>query len=170
MKKPPIWVVCVVLALTISVGIVSCVYVPPEGVYIQTFIEIYPGTEITKADQNKLDAILGRFDKSLYQIRKYKGGQLVETKGSLADALISQTLVTAIDKASEQRVSGSTAAIYYQRKVVGMWPKLPMTPKLPTMTSPPWNPDGERLVHEVTPILAKYIKNYSHDQVANVGR
>jgi hypothetical protein len=167
MKKPAIWG-CIVLALSISLGIVACTYIPPEGVYIQTFIEIYPGTKITKTDQSKLDAVLRKFDKSLYQIRKYEGGHLVETKGSLADALISQTLVTAIDKASEHGVSGSAAAIYYARKVVG-WPHLPMNPALPTDTTP-WNPKGKQLVDEVTPILAKYIKNYSHDQVANVGR
>jgi len=154
--------VCLAVGVSVTLIVVACTITPTHapGVSIQeTFIEIYPGTKISSEDQKALDAVLKKFDKSLYKIRTYDRGKLVKTQGSLTDLEIDQTLLAEVTKASLKGVSnladqiGNPMRVAYAPAGVGH-----------VGTPPPLsqgNQGSKRLVRLVTPILAKY-------QIANV--
>lgn len=157
MKTHPI-LVCLVLGVIIALGIVACTITQKHGpgVYIhETYIEIYPGTKISSADQKALDAVLKNFNKSLYKIRAYDHGRLVKTQGSLEDVRIDQTLVADAVKASKKGYSYLVDQIGFPNRThAAPWVR----------GSPPPTPgpsekvyrDSEQLIRRVTPILQKY--------------
>lgn len=158
MKKHPVRV-CAVLGVSIMLIVAACTITQKHGpgVYIhETFIEIYPGTNISSDDQKALNAILKHFDKSLYKIKTYEQGKLVKTQGALEDVYIDPVLVAEVIKASQQGIPNLADQI-------GMAPSTGHAAKLAT---PPSVETSKRLVRLVAPILLKY----SHDQTANVAR
>ena len=156
----------VALGVSIALVVVACTITQKHapGVSIhETFVEIYPGTKISRDDQKALDAVLKNFNKSIYKIRTYDGGKLVKTQGSLADARIDQTLVANAVSASQKGVSHSALEVglpYYalwrqttqgipnhsQVSHVALW----------RQTTKSELQDSERLVSRVAPILQKY--------------
>lgn len=151
-KKHPV-PTYVVLGVIIALIVVACAITQKHGPGVsihETFVEIYPGTKISSADQKALDAVLKQFSKSLYKIRTYDRGKLVKTQGSLEEAQINQTLVADAIIASQKGVSVSTLQIsrFAQWKM-----------QIPTPLPVPGSPTDEvskRLVSRVTPILQKY--------------
>jgi len=144
----------VVLGVIIALIVVACAITPKlgPGVSIQkTFVEIYPGTKISNADQKALDAVLKQFSTSLYKIRTYDRGKLVKTQGSLEEARINQTLVADAIIASQKGVSVSTLQIGR----FAQWKQQIPTPA-PVPGSPTELEVSKRLVSRVTPILQKY--------------
>jgi hypothetical protein len=165
MKKHPIWV-CVVLGLSIALGIVACTITQKHGPGVcihETSVQIYPGTKISSADQKALDAVLKEFKKSLYKIRTYDRGKLVKTQGSLEDARIDQTLVADAINASQKGVSVSTLQIGnpYQLNI-GKTILISAAFRKQQSPTPAQVSDrtelqlSKRLVSRVTPILQKY--------------
>jgi hypothetical protein len=152
-KKHPV-PTYVVLGVIIALIVGACAITQKHGPGVsihETFVEIYPGTKISSADQKALDAVLKQFSKSLYKIRTYDRGKLVKTQGSLEEALIDQTLVADAIIASQKGVSVSTLQIcrFAQWKQQG-------PPILPASGSPTELEVYKRLVGRVTPILHKY--------------
>ncbi len=166
MKKHPIWV-CAALGVGIALIVVACTITPKHGPGVsihETYVEIYPGTQISSDDQKALDAILKNFNKSLYKIRTYDRGKLVKTQGSLADARIDQTLIAAVSEASQKGVSHWTLQFGNPPPIkigVPNQTHSAVHPRgSPTLPSPVPSTneyrDSERLVSHVTPILQKY--------------
>ena len=150
-KKHPV-PTYVVLGVIIALIVGACAITQKHGPGVsihETFVEIYPGTKISSADQKALDAVLKQFSKSLYKIRTYDGGKLVKTQGSLEEARIDQTLVADAINASQKGVSVSTLQVCAQWKQQG-------PPILPASGSPTELEVYKRLVGRVTPILHKY--------------
>ena len=54
------------------------------------------GTEISKEDGDKINAILKKHDKEIYKLQTYRNGQLIKTKGSLKDLVLDQELISAM--------------------------------------------------------------------------
>ena len=171
MKKHHIWVYAA-LGVSIALIVVACTITPKYGPDVsihETFIEIYPGTKISSADEKALDAVLKKFNKSLYQIRTYDQGRLVKTRGSLADARIPHALVAEVNRAAQKGVSDSALKIGLGEGWLTYTKKNPSPVAPPTFAvhpapSPKELEDSERLVSRVRPILQKY----SYDQVGNV--
>jgi len=144
----------VMLGVIIALIVVGCAITPllGPGVSInEPFVDIYPGTNISSADQKALDAVLKQFSTSLYKIRTYDRGKLVKTQGSLEDARIDETLVAAAIIASQKGVSVSTLQIcrYAQWKQ--------QSPMSPIVSGSLTELEAtQRLVSRVTPILQKY--------------
>jgi hypothetical protein len=163
MKTHPISV-CLVLAVSIALGFVACAITQKHaaGVSIhETFIEIYPGTKISRADQRALDAVLKKFNKSLYKIKTYERGKLVKTQGSLEDTRIDQTLLAEDTKAFQNGIPNFDVQIGdpnqpHRTHHAPFWP-----------FRPPENEcrDCKRLVSFVTPILLKYSLGNYQDRV-----
>jgi hypothetical protein len=150
-KKHPV-PTYVVLGVIIALIVGACAITQKHGPGVsihETFVEIYPGTKISSADQKALDAVLKQFSKSLYKIRTYDGGKLVKTQGSLEEARIDQTLVADAINASQKGVSVSTLQVCAQWKQQG-------PPFSPISGSPTEIEVSKRLVSRVTPILQKY--------------
>lgn len=150
-KKHPVSTY-VVLGVIIALIVVACAITQKHGPGVsihETFVEIYPGTQISSADQKALDAVLKQFSKSLYKIRTYDRGKLVKTQGSLEDALIDQTLVADANIASQKGVSVSTLRIGR----FAQWREQSPTPLSGSATE---LEISKRLVSRVTPILQKY--------------
>ena len=153
MKTHPISV-CLVLAASISLIVVACTITQKHGPGVsihETSVQIYPGTKISADDQKALDAVLKQFSKSLYKIRTYDRGKLVQTQGSLEDTRIDQTLVADAIIASQKGVSVSTLQICR----FAQWKQQSPTPS-PVSGSPTELEVCKRLVSRVTPILQKY--------------
>jgi hypothetical protein len=149
LKKYPV-PTYVVLGVIIALIVVACAITQKHGPGVsihETFVEIYPGTKISSADQKALDAVLKQFSKSLYKIRTYDGGKLVKTQGSLEEALIDQTLVADAIIASQKGVSVSTLQI----SRFAQWKEQSPPPGSATDLEV-----SKRLVRRVTPILQKY--------------
>jgi hypothetical protein len=152
-KKHPV-PTYVALGVIISLIVVACAITQKHGPGVsihETFVEIYPGTKISSADQKALDAILKQFSKSLYKIRTYDRGKLVKTQGSLEEGLIDQTLVADAIIASQKGVSVSTLQIGR----FAQWKTRISTP-VPVPGSPTELEVSKRLVSRVTPIVQKY--------------
>jgi len=150
-KKHPV-PTYVVLGVIIALIVGACAITQKHGPGVsihETFVEIYPGTQISSADQKALDAVLKQFSKSLYKIRTYDRGKLVKTQGSLEDALIDQTLVADANIASQKGVSVSTLRIGR----FAQWREQSPTPLSGSATE---LEISKRLVSRVTPILQKY--------------
>ena len=144
----------VVLGVIIALIVVACAITQQHGPGVsihETFVEIYPGTNISSADQKALDAVLENFNKSMYKIKTYDRGKLVKTRGSLEDARIDQTLVAEASIASQKGVSVSTLQICR----FAQWKQQVRTPP-PVPGSPTELEVSKRLVSRVTPILQKY--------------
>jgi hypothetical protein len=142
----------VAFGVIIALIVVACAITQKHGPGVsihETFVEIYPGTQISSADQKALDAVLKQFSKSLYKIRTYDRGKLVKTQGSLEDALIDQTLVADANIASQKGVSVSTLRIGR----FAQWREQSPTPLSGSATE---LEISKRLVSRVTPILQKY--------------
>jgi hypothetical protein len=140
----------VVLGVIIALIVVACAITPKLGPGVsihEPFVEIYPGTKISSADQKALDAVLKQFSKSLYKISTYDRGKLVKTQGSLEEAQIDQTLVAGAIIASQKGVSFSTLQIcrFAQWKM-----------QIPTPSPVSGSLTELELVSRVTPILQKY--------------
>lgn len=182
MKMRPVSV-CLALAVSVTLVVVACTVAQKHGpgVYIhEASVEIYPGTNISSADQKALDAVLKKFDKSFYKIRTYDRGKLVKTHGSLEEARIDQTLVADAIKASQKGVSVFTLQLgigigkpnWTAWMIHPMWSSPSPSPVGQTDQSytpihPMYDKDyqvSKRLVSLVTPILQKY----SYDQPATV--
>lgn len=152
-KKHPV-PTYVVLGVIIALIVVACAITQKHGPGVsihETFVEIYPGTKISSADQKALDAVLKQFSKSLYKIRTYDRGKLVKTQGSLEEARINQTLVADAIIASQKGVSVSTLQISRYAQWKQQSPMSPIIPGSPTELEV-----SKRLVSRVTPILQKY--------------
>jgi len=157
----------VVLGVIIALIVVACAITQKHGPGVsihETFVEIYPGTKISSADQKALDAVLENFNKSMYKIKRYDGGKLVKTRGSLEDARIDQTLVADAINASQKGVSDWTLQLGnpYQPKIgepnrthAYVWP-MRQSPSPSTPSSAEALRVSKRLVSRVTPILQKY--------------
>jgi len=148
----------VMLGVIIALIVVGCAITPllGPGVSIhEPFVEIYPGTNISSADQKALDAVLKQFSKSLYKIRTYDRGKLVKTQGSLEDVRIPQKLVAEVTKASQEGFSDSTLVL--GDPIALNWTS---GTKGPTPTPSPQSTsvqiEAKRLVKAVTPIVGKY--------------
>lgn len=152
-KKHPVSTY-VVLGVIIALVVVGCVITQEHGPGVsihETYVEIYPGTKISSADQKALDAVLKQFSKSLYKIRTYDRGKLVKTQGSLEEAQIDQTLVADAINASQKGVSVSTL----QLGRFALW-KMQIPTPAPIPGSQTELEVSRRLVRRVTPILQKY--------------
>ena len=57
---------------------------------------VIPGTEISKADQEAMNTILNKYDKSLYRIDTYENGKLKKTQGKLTDVVTDKQLASEI--------------------------------------------------------------------------
>jgi hypothetical protein len=144
----------VVLGVIIALIVVACAITPKLGPGVsihEPFVEIYPGTNISSADQKALDAVLKQFSTSLYKIRTYDRGKLVKTQGSLEEARIDQTLVAGAIIASQKGVSVSTLQICRYAQWKQQSPMSPIVSGSPTELEV-----SQRLVSRVTPILQKY--------------
>ena len=144
----------VVLGLIIALIVVACAITQKHGPGVaihEAFVEIYPGTKISSADQKALDAVLKQFSKSLYKIRTYDRGKLVKTQGSLEETQIDQKLVADAISASQNGVSVSTLQICRFAQWKMQSPMYPIKPGSPTELEV-----SKRLVSRVTPILQKY--------------
>ena len=74
-----------------------------------TFIVIHPGTKLSSEDAAALDAMLQKYDKSLYKIQVYKNGQVTQTLGTLNDMRIDQRV--AAELAAAKRNGESERAV-----------------------------------------------------------
>jgi hypothetical protein len=152
-KKHPVSTY-VVLGVIIALVVVACAITQKHGPGVsihETYVEIYPGTKISSADQKALDAVLKNFNKSLYKITTYDRGKLVKTQGSLEDARIDQTLVADAINASQKGVSVSTLQIAH-----GPAPWKEQSPSPESVSDRTKLELFKRLVNRVTPILQKY--------------
>lgn len=168
MKTHPISV-CLALAAIIALIVAACAINQKHGPGVsihETYVEIYPGTKISSADQKALDAVLNKFSKSFYKIRTYEHGKLVKTQGSLEETRIDQILVAEAKKASLKGVSESTQQIGIAIQT-GTTFKTAFMVYVNRPSSPPPAPAwtkpsaidlqiSKRLVSRVRPILQKY--------------
>lgn len=121
-----------------------------------------PGTKISQTDQENLNKILGRFDKSLYQIQIYKNGKLQKTMGALSEDILARGKASEI-ASNAQRRSLSGWAIQIgdpgPMATVSKTTSRPQTP-IPNPVRPnpsPLNTERlEQLVKKVTPTLEHY--------------
>lgn len=74
-------------------------------------ILIHPGAKISKSDQNALNDILTKYNKSLYKIETYKNGKLKKTQGQLSDVYIDKTIASEAADAKATGVSDRTLQI-----------------------------------------------------------
>ena len=165
-KKHPVSTY-VVLGVIIALIVVACTITQKHGPGVsihETYVEIYPGTKISSADQKALDAVLENFNKSMYKIKTYDSGKLVKTRGSLEDARIDQTLVADAINASQKGVSDWTLQLGnpYQLNIgkpnrthAYLWPMRQSPPPSPLSSAEELRV-SKRLVSRVTPILQKY--------------
>jgi hypothetical protein len=102
-------------------------------------IIIHAGTKISKADEKKLNDVLKKYDKKLYQVAKFQNGKLTKSVGELKidDQVISELC--------EGHTPGSTD--YTIKTVTGA----------NTQNLPPWG-QPQKLIEELKPILEKYRK------------
>jgi hypothetical protein len=70
--------------------------VPSHNVVINRGGIVIPGTQITKADQEAMNRILNKYDKSLYRIDTYENGKLKKTEGKLTDVVTDKQLASEI--------------------------------------------------------------------------
>lgn len=109
-----------------------------------------PGTEIAKNDQKEIDAILAKFDNSLYKIQVYKKGTLTETKGSLAGISVGATAVADEVKAKAKGLSNWTIQI----TGMGCWSSCIKQSPTPSQTQA----EQEALKKRLGAIFEKYSK------------
>ncbi len=57
---------------------------------------VIPGTTISKTDQEAMNQILSKYDKSLYRIDTYENGKLTKTQGKLSDVVTNKQLASEI--------------------------------------------------------------------------
>jgi len=74
-------------------------------------ILIHPGAEISREDQEAMNAVLSHYNKSLYKLQTYKNGKLVETRGKLSDVKIDKSLTSEVAQAIQNGFSDSVLQI-----------------------------------------------------------
>jgi hypothetical protein len=109
-----------------------------------------PGTEITKEDQKEIDAILAKYDKSLYKIQIYKNGTLKKTKGSLSQLSVAAAAVADVVKAKAKGLSNWTI------EITGLGCETSCIKQSPT--PPQAQADQEALKKRLRTIFEKYSK------------
>jgi hypothetical protein len=73
---------------------------------------LIPGTNISESDQRAVNAILAKYDKSLYKLKGYVKGKAEKPKGTLNDASIDKaTAARAAKHAKDPNFSGWTLQI-----------------------------------------------------------
>ncbi len=86
-------------AAVLALGACATLELQKAGVSLhQAYIEIHPGTNISKDDEKQLNRILRKYKASFYKIKKIENGQ-VKTQGRLKDIFIEQKLLTEVKKA-----------------------------------------------------------------------
>jgi hypothetical protein len=73
---------------------------------------LIPGTNISETDQRALNAILAKYDKSLYKVKGYVKGKAGKQQGTMNDAVIDKaTAARAAKHAKDAHFTGSTLQI-----------------------------------------------------------
>jgi hypothetical protein len=73
---------------------------------------LIPGTNISESDQRAVNAILAKYDKSLYKLKGYVNGKAGKQQGTLNDAMIDKfTAARAAAHAKDAHFSGWTLQI-----------------------------------------------------------
>jgi hypothetical protein len=83
-----------------------------DAVTIEKDRILIPGTKISEKDRGELDAILAKYDKRLYRLKRYANGKAEKTQGTLKDISIdAATAARAAAHAKDPHFSGSTLQI-----------------------------------------------------------
>lgn len=69
---------------------------PGHNVVINQEGIVIPGTEISKADEEAMNRILNKYDKSLYRVDTYENGRLKKAQGKLSDVVTDKQLASEI--------------------------------------------------------------------------
>jgi hypothetical protein len=140
----------VLFALAAVVFVVACAtYAKSKGgVMMQkNGILILPEAKISKSDCDQLNAILKKFDKSLYRLETYRQGKLKNTEGALSDLCIDHAFVSKFASAKDIGLSDCTAQI-------GTCWGPDLLSKCPIKKK-----GAAELLERVGPLLQKYSKN-----------
>jgi hypothetical protein len=103
-------------------------------------IILHPGTKISQTDSKALNAILKKYDKSLYRIDTYRKGQKKKSLGQLSDVCLDRTVVAEVAgaKGNSNRTLQVIAATNPQRS-----PGSPTNPqRSPSATTNPQQTPG----------------------------
>ena len=128
---------------------------------------LIPGTKISEPDQRVLNAILARYDKSLYKLKGYVNGKADKQQGSLADAAIDKaTAARAAKHAKDARFSGWTLQIGQtsNQDIAGRTSNQDMPGRTSNQDKPGTTTNqnkvskSKELIKRLTPILQKYSK------------
>jgi radical SAM superfamily enzyme YgiQ (UPF0313 family) len=121
-------------------------------------IVLHPGTKLSKEDEEKLDAILKKYDKRLYRIETYENGKVVKTRGTmvneekndkgLLDVYIDKSARAEINKSTLAGISWDTLSIRNAYVDMG----------LPLQNLAKGKDMGDELIKELKPVLDKYTK------------
>lgn len=125
---------------------------------------LIPGTAIAEKDQEHIEAILKKYEGSLYRVHLYKDGKKKKTWGELSDMEIGETKVAEIEKfAQTHGLSAWTTRIgltcnSHRCSQPSATPT--PTPKSGLSCNTTCNPkqSSDALVKAITPILEKYSK------------
>ena len=106
------------------------------------YIVVHPGANISKADAQALDAVLGRYDKSLYKIDVYKNGRTKDTLGNLRDMCIDQRAVAELMQAKAQGESNRAIQLVAPGSAVNPTTSTNGSPTPGTAVNPTTSPSG----------------------------
>jgi hypothetical protein len=83
----------------------------------QNVIILHPGTKLSRPDQKALNAVLKKYDKSLYKIDNYQNGEKKTSQGQLSDVCLDRAVVAevAAAKGNSNRTLQVIAATNPQR-------------------------------------------------------
>jgi hypothetical protein len=130
---------------------------------------LIPGTNISESDQRAVNAILAKYDKSLYKLKGYVNGKPGRPEGTLKDAAIDKaTAKRAASHAKDPHFSGwtlqigATANQDIARKPGSTanqdWTTKPGSTANQDWTTKAGSAANQELVKRLTPILRKYSK------------
>jgi hypothetical protein len=123
---------------------------------------VLTGAKISQADAQALNAILRKYDKSLYRIRIYKEGKLENTQGRLSEDIIGRGSVREIaTNAQTNLLSGWTDQIGVNDPVASILgranrPTIPLPPPPRPLNREMLLSQSTELVRQLEPVIEKY--------------
>jgi len=129
------------------VSIVACATIMPGR---ETHIAIRPEMNVKNKECDEINAVLAKFDKTLYKIQTYKAGNLVRTRGELPEKYTEPGLTAKItEELKANKFTGCTVQ-------GGVFSGSSTRPS-PTPAPPPRAvAESKELIERLRPILDKY--------------
>lgn len=95
MKSLPGTVKCLIVVLALFASAACATLLKHHGgIYFgEHYVEIYPSADLSSADCNALNEIVGKYDKRIYKIQSFKDGEPGKANGRLCEDCMREGLV-----------------------------------------------------------------------------